>query len=143
MHLQPHWKIVEVDLEGCQGLYPGPKRACHALIIRRLIQSACHAGLLPPGPMPAKASFVVCVIVILHMHRERIVPSSYPLMQACLHAHHQRDCCHLIWQADRLGGHDCKASAQVTKMHALARHFSKRTLLDSLADASTFHNKHI
>ena len=92
--------------------------------------------------MPAKASFVLCVIVILHMHREGIVPCSYPLMQACLHAHHQRDCCHLIWQADRLGGHK-KASAQVRKLHALASHCWKRAFVEGLVDASTFHDKQI
>ena len=30
MHLQPLWKVIEADLEGGQGLCPGPKRACHA-----------------------------------------------------------------------------------------------------------------
>ena len=94
--------------------------------------------------MPAKVSFVFCVIIILHMHREGIVPCSYPLMQqACLHAHHQRDCCHLIWQADRLGGHKCKASAQVRRLHAMASHCWKRAFVEGLVDASTFHEKQI
>ena len=45
MHLQPRCKIVEADLEGCQGLCPGPRepamRSSFAESFSRLAMLAC------------------------------------------------------------------------------------------------------